>query len=137
MFLFHIFANFFTAIPKERKRKTEDASDEQNLYEDDFSLIFWDYLKFYFILDVLACIPSLATSNMDRNYFKFKWFKVFIIPRLYVKSEFLKKEMLNFFSSRNTVSNVFHFLTIIVSLLTLIHFMACVWIRVGIAEIEG
>ena len=55
---------------------------------------------------------------------------------MYEKSKFFKDYVLNYFSSRNTVSNVFHFLTIIVSLQTIVHIMACVWIRVGIYELE-
>ena len=87
--LLTIFSTFFIAKSKEEQDLNHNCTQE--IWEKNMKLIAKSYLKGYFIFDILACVPSLFTSNMDKSAFMFKYFKFLYVPRILFKILRLKE----------------------------------------------
>jgi len=126
---FTIFSTFFIAIFKEK----QEQSGVQEKWEKNIKLIAKSYLKGFFIFDLLACVPSLYTLNTDKTAFTFKYLKFLYVPRILFQISFLKNYIIKHnFANHICIVNTFHAVSLIFRQILIIHFVACIWIKIGI-----
>jgi len=86
------------------------------------------YLRFYFIFDLLSIIP-LFDGEKFRLYY-FKMFRFVHLQRLYIPLELFLGIVLSKYSKKRQ-SDLIRFLTLILLVIYVAHFMACIWISFG------
>jgi hypothetical protein len=85
IWLFGIGVEFWTAIPKEAIKQGDNGSVSTSAkWEKNMQIIALKYLKFYFFIDLMACMPTLIFSNKHPIAFYFKLLKFFSVTRLLV-----------------------------------------------------
>lgn len=86
------------------------------------------YIKFYFFFDLISIIPLF-----DREQFRLYYLKCFRfvhLYRLYIPLELFLGIVLSKYSKKRQ-SDLIRFLTLILLVIYVAHFMACIWIHFG------
>lgn len=109
VYLFEIILNFFK---KTRAHTT-------------ITQIAKSYIKFYFIFDVLSIIPLFEGESFELYYLK--CLRFVHLYRLYVPLELLLGVVLANYSKKRQ-SDLIRFLNLILLVIYVAHFMACIWI---------
>ena len=102
-------------------------------YEFHMGKIAKNYLKSYFFVDVLACVPSLITWHQFRLLYYFKLFRFLQLPRVFgwfrlVKYIILKRSYHYYYALENITSVVMQ----ATEFLMVFHVMSCIWLRLNI-----
>jgi len=114
IYLVEIILNFF----KKTRAKT-------NIY-----LIAKSY-KFYFVFDLISIIPLFDGEHFRLYYLK--CFRFVHLYRLYIPLELFLGIVLSKYSKKRQ-SDLIRFLTLILLVIYVAHFMACIWIYFGTLE---
>ena len=78
--LVNIVLTFVTAYEKQTMSKGKNDMK----WETNLKVISVSYLRFYFIIDCLGCIPTLITLNQNNCIFYFKFFRLLGLPKLFL-----------------------------------------------------
>jgi hypothetical protein len=132
LFISDLFVNFFSAF--EKKDKT---------IETRHAYIAVDYLKTWFFLDIMSCIPVQLmeldqASGESSNASDVKLLRLARLPRLYrlirILRLFKMLRLLKYNSSFKKIfeamkmnSGIMRMLTVIISVFFLVHLMSCAW----------
>jgi hypothetical protein len=95
-----------------------------------------EYLKSYFIPDLLSCIPGIISQEyLEPNsfWFFFKLFRYTQLPRTFVQLEHLLR-LVSATGRKWVVENIIVSIKRNVLFLLCFHIVACVWIRIGMTE---
>ena len=104
-------------------------------WETNLKVISVSYLRFYFLIDCLGCIPTLITLNQNNCIFYFKFFRLLGLPKLFLQRVFLEEQAKRFFQGRLTSTlNIIQFMKVLQMLFFTIHILSCLWIRIGLSN---
>jgi len=97
-----IILTFITA--KEKSHTSKKRNETFLKWEINMKVIAIDYLKFYFLLDFLGCVPTLITGNKNQCTFFFKFFRIALIPRLFYSKQIIEEAVHRKFSGNLTTT---------------------------------
>ena len=101
---------------------------KRNRAHTTMTLIAKSYLRFYFYFDVISIIPLFAGEGFDLYWLK--CFRFIHLDRLYIPLELFLGIVLSKYSKKRQ-SDLIRFLTLILLVIYVAHFMACIWIYFG------
>jgi hypothetical protein len=110
---------------------------ETHQKEDEFPKIRLNYLKSWFIFDCIAALPGLITLEKSSSIFKICRFIHYdrVFEQLNYFTENVLQGWLGY--TRQKVGEYVEFIRLEITVILITHVMACLWIIIGMADVNG
>ena len=96
----NIILNFFTAL--EKQTTTKGKQDSFLKWETNMKVIAISYLRGFFLIDCLGCLPTLITLSNNSCIFYCKFFRLVSVPKLYLMQRMVEEQVKKMFYGRLT-----------------------------------
>jgi hypothetical protein len=90
----------------------------------------------FFVVDMLSCIPSIVTGEVIKYYW-FKGIRIFRFKRLMDMQDVIMNVCFKSRGmSKSKLTEIQYFLSLITSVILLVHIIACGWLWIGLQDFE-